>query len=109
MTKEKRQKTIKVRVTQSEFDEIEKKKGVYSTSNFMRNMALNNELAEQQNIKLVDPNLIRNIASIGNLLNQIARVANIHAKAGYPIELAKLNIQIKSIENLLSEVVSNAS
>ncbi len=108
MTKEKREKTIKVRVTNSEFDAIDKKRGNYSMSNFMRNSALNIEMQEQPDIKLADPALIKNIASVGNLLNQIARVANLHAKAGYPIEVARLNIQIKSIENLMKKVVSDA-
>ncbi|WP_437104184.1 plasmid mobilization protein, partial [Vibrio parahaemolyticus] len=47
MTKEKREKTIKVRVTNSEFDAIEKRRGNYSMSNFMRNSALNIEMKEQ--------------------------------------------------------------
>lgn len=109
MTKEKRDKVIKIRVTNSEFELLEKKKEHISMSDFMRNAALNKEMPAQKEIKLADPNLIKNIASVGNLLNQIARVANLHAKAGYPIEIAKLTIQIKSIENLMREVVANAS
>ncbi|NMS01725.1 hypothetical protein HKB36_01585 [Vibrio parahaemolyticus] len=108
MTKEKREKTIKVRVTNSEFDAIEKRRGNYSMSNFMRNSALNIEMKEQPDIKLADPALIKNIASVGNLLNQIARVANQHAQAGYPIEGARLNTQIKLIENLMNKLGSEA-
>ncbi|MCF9846369.1 MobC family plasmid mobilization relaxosome protein, partial [Vibrio parahaemolyticus] len=56
-----------------------------------------------------DPKLLSSISRIGNLLNQIARVANTHAKSGYPMEAARVTLQIKSIKEMLSEVLENAS
>ncbi|ENE9929764.1 plasmid mobilization relaxosome protein MobC [Vibrio parahaemolyticus] len=109
MTRENRNKTIKIRVTQSEFDLIEANKGSFSMSDYMRKSALKAGKVKQKQVISTDPKLLSSISRIGNLLNQIARIANTHAKAGYPMEAARVTLQIKSIKEMLSETLENAS
>ncbi|MBM5152235.1 plasmid mobilization relaxosome protein MobC, partial [Vibrio parahaemolyticus] len=103
MTRENRSKTIKFRVTQAEFDLIEANRGSFSMSDYMRKTALKAGKIKQKQVVLIDPKLLSSISRIGNLLNQIARVANTHAKSGYPMEAARVTLQIKSIKEMLSE------
>ncbi|MBM5152216.1 plasmid mobilization relaxosome protein MobC, partial [Vibrio parahaemolyticus] len=98
MTRENRSKTIKFRVTQAEFDLIEANRGSFSMSDYMRKTALKAGKIKQKQVVLIDPKLLSSISRIGNLLNQIARVANTHAKSGYPMEAARVTLQIKSIK-----------
>ena len=109
MTRENRNKTIKIRVTPSEFDLIDNLKGNLSMSDFMRKSGLKNGKAKGKKISMTDPKLLTEIARVGNLLNQITRVVNTHAKSGYPLEAARVSIHIKSIEGLLRETLKNAS
>lgn len=109
VTRENRNKIIKIRVTPSEFDLIDNHKGNLSMSDFMRKSALKSGKIKIKNISMADPKLLTEIARVGNLLNQIAKVVNTHAKAGYPLEAARVSIHIKSIEGLLRETLKNAS
>ncbi|EOB4122201.1 hypothetical protein ACG9VW_004580 [Vibrio parahaemolyticus] len=109
MTRENRNKTIKIRVTSSEFDLIDNHKGNLSMSDFMRKSALKSGKIKSKKTSMADPKLLTEIARVGNLLNQITRVVNTHAKAGYPLEAARVSIHIKSIEGLLRETLKNAS
>ncbi len=55
-------------------------------SDFMRKSGLKNGKAKGKKISMADPKLLTEIARVGNLLNQITRVVNTHAKSGYPFD-----------------------
>lgn len=68
---EKREQSIKIRVTQDEKDKLNELKTQDELAAWMRELALN-----QKPIKRADPNLVRGIGRIGSNLNQIAKHAN---------------------------------
>jgi len=51
-----------------------------------------------------DPALMRDLAAIGNNLNQIARVANSAALAGTPIDCIRILASLKAIEQRISGI-----
>ena len=68
---EKRERYIKIRVTQDEKDRLNELKTQSELASWMRELALN-----AKPIKRADPNLVRAIGRIGSNLNQIAKHAN---------------------------------
>lgn len=52
-----------------------------------------------------DPELVRQVAVIGNNLNQIARAANTAVVTGTPIEVIKLLVELAAIERKLGSLV----
>lgn len=68
---DKREQSIKIRVTQDEKDRLNELKTQDELAAWMRELALN-----QKQIKRADPNLVRAIGRIGSNLNQIAKHAN---------------------------------
>lgn len=68
---EKRERSIKIRVTQKEKDTLNELKTQEELASWMRELALN-----QNPIKRADPNLVRSIGRFGSNLNQIAKHAN---------------------------------
>jgi hypothetical protein len=68
---EKRERYIKIRVTQDEKDRLNELKTQSELASWMRELALN-----AKPIKRADPNLVRAIGRLGSNLNQIAKHAN---------------------------------
>lgn len=68
---EKREQSIKIRVTQDEKDRLNELKTQDELAAWMRELALN-----QKPIKRADPALVRAIGRIGSNLNQIAKHVN---------------------------------
>lgn len=68
---EKRELSIKIRVTQDEKDKLNELKTQDELAAWMRELALS-----QKPIKRADPNLVRAIGRIGSNLNQIAKHVN---------------------------------
>ncbi|AGP50160.1 hypothetical protein PSYCG_00180 (plasmid) [Psychrobacter sp. G] len=68
---EKRELSIKIRVTQDEKDTLNELKTQDELASWMRELALN-----QNPIKRADPDLVRAIGRFGSNLNQIAKHAN---------------------------------
>lgn len=106
----KRNKEIKIRVSEGELSSIKENSGG-NVANFMRELALGNVAPQAKNITIVkrentnheiaDPALLRQLSSIGNLLNQATRIANTQVKAGHPLEAARLSISILAAEKAL--------
>lgn len=68
---EKREQSIKIRVTQDEKDRLNELKTQDELAAWMRELALN-----QKPIKRADPDLVRAIGRLGSNLNQIAKHVN---------------------------------
>lgn len=93
---EKREQSIKIRVTQDEKDRLNELKTQDELAVWMRELALN-----QKQIKRADPELVRAIGRIGSNLNQIAK----HANSNKQLDSNVLT-SINRIETLLIDVIN---
>lgn len=93
---EKRELSIKIRVTQDEKDTLNDLKTQDELASWMRELALN-----QNPIKRADPNLVRAIGRFGSNLNQIAKHANTQKELDTHILSA-----INRIELMLIDVIN---
>ena len=100
---EKRQKIIKIRLTEDEYDELLKRKTEKSLAPWMRAICLEQKVEKGQIIK-ADPDLVRQIAIIGNNLNQIARHVNRNREVDFAVSQS-----LKKIEQSLEELLENAT
>lgn len=55
-------------------------------------------------VSAADPALLRQLASIGNNLNQIAKAVNESNKSAKPVEMVSLLVTLKSIERSLEKL-----
>lgn len=100
---EKRQKVIKIRVTENEHNELLKRKTGKELASWMRNICLEQVVEKGQIIK-ADPDLVRQIAIMGNNLNQIARHVNRNREVDFAVSQS-----LKKLEQSLGELLENAT
>ena len=93
---EKRELSIKIRVTQDEKDRLHDLKTQEGLAVWMRELALS-----QNPIKRADPKLVGAIGRIGSNLNQIAKYANTNEELDNQV-LSSIN----RIETLLIDVIN---
>ena len=93
---EKRELSIKIRVTQDEKDKLNELKTQDELAAWMRELALS-----QKPIKRADPNLVRAIGRIGSNLNQIAKHVNTNKQISDK-DLSSIN----RIELILIDVIN---
>ena len=103
---EKKTKLLTMKVDEAEKEKWQKLAASYnmSLSELIRNRLNNLEMPPQpkkRKIKTpkVDPELIRQVAAIGNNLNQIARRVNQGEKFDIVIELRSIEIQLERLLN----------
>jgi len=92
----KRDQEIKIRVTQSEKDQLNELKTQVSLAVWLRELGLN-----AKSIERADPELVRAIGRIGSNLNQIAKYVNTKKEVDVNV-LSTVN----RIESLLIEVIN---
>ena len=73
---EKRTKSIRIRVTPEEHELFSEKSGDLSISEWIRGLATGATALKKRRIPKIDPAALRQLAGIGNNLNQIARIVN---------------------------------
>ena len=93
---DKREQSIKIRVTQNEKDRLNELKTQEELAAWMRELALN-----QNPIKRADPELVRAIGRMGSNLNQIAKHVNIKKELD-----DKVLSSINKIQSLLIDVIN---
>ena len=96
-----RSKSIKIRVSEQEKSALLSRAGSMTLADFMRETALGRELVPQRKFREpppADPALLRELARIGNNLNQLARASN----AGTPA--VDLLVQLQAIEAELKQL-----
>ena len=79
MTNEKREKSIKIKVTEKEFfelNEIKNKSGYSALAVYLREVGLEQKISSKKDYPKVDPDLLFQLSGIGNNINQIARQVN---------------------------------
>ena len=77
------------------------KSGITPVSEWIRSFAAGIVAEEKRKVPKVDPAFLRQIAGIGNNLNQIARVVNTKKNA---VEKAWLLSQLASVEDALRDL-----
>lgn len=110
----KREREIKIRLSNDEHDQILKMANGKPLASFMREYCLSadNEyfakVAKANRAKInrltVNPELLRQLAGIGNNVNQISRNLNALLRVGQGVDLIKLLIILQSIERELNEI-----
>ena len=98
MQLEKRTKEIKLRLTEAEYEALMQKKDG-ALASWVRQVALGEEIRAKVKPPNIDPNLLRQLAAIGNNLNQIAR--NINSGAWGANDSLKIIHRLVSIEQSL--------
>ena len=73
-----RTKEIKIRLTEEEHQALLDRCTKSSLATWMREICLGEKQTKQSKVIEVDPKLLRQLAGIGNNLNQIARLVNQH-------------------------------
>lgn len=103
---EKREKTIKIRVSAEEFETLKFNSTKVQLAEWMRETCLNpgqgDLVRESTGPEPVDPALLRGLAGIGNNLNQIARRVN--SGEWGPLDTVRIVAALAAIEREVSEV-----
>ena len=91
----KRTKSIKIRVTESELEQLNANKGRAELARWLREIGLSGGVGRQDVVRHeLPPEVVRILAGIGGNLNQLARHINTEAKAG------SLDLRLHSVELL---------
>lgn len=99
----KRTKSIKIRVTEEEHQALRARCTKAKLAEWMREKCLNAEVVEQKKKHATDPVLLRQLAAIGNNINQIARRINRVSDTEQISVLAELLSITEMIESLADD------
>ncbi|MDD3497871.1 MAG: plasmid mobilization relaxosome protein MobC [Aliarcobacter skirrowii] len=105
---ENRTKSIKIRLTDSELEQLQANKGRAELARWLRELGLSGAGGRQEVVKhQLPPELVRTLAGIGSNLNQIARHINTASKSGRGDALlvaVELLTQLAATERALNAV-----
>ena len=106
MTKEKikRRKEIKIRLTEEEHQAFLDRCTKASLASWIREICLNEKKTKQSRVVEVNPQLLRQLAGIGNNLNQIAKIVNQKAKTNTPLDSIAVITALHGIEQELKRI-----
>ncbi|EMC9392934.1 plasmid mobilization relaxosome protein MobC [Vibrio parahaemolyticus] len=102
---EKRTKIIKIRATEDEYQCLLKRCDRPELAPWMRDVCLNQHELTRAKIPTVDPALLRQIAAVGNNVNQIARVVNTNKHD--PLVVLNAVARLTSIESKLDMILNS--
>ena len=100
----KRQKEIKIRLTDEEHKNLLDRCNTASLASWMRETCLSEKRTKQSKVVEVDPQLLRQLAGIGNNLNQIARIINQQSKSNEAIDRIAVITALSGIERELQRL-----
>ena len=98
----KREKVIKIRVTEEEYTALKKSSTKPRLAEWMRESCLGISPKKQRKTPTINPELLRQLSSIGNNLNQIARQINA-SKAGVINHIYLLSV-LTAIQGEIQEI-----
>ena len=104
MEKQKRSRSITVWLTDDEYKILHDKKTQSRIGAWVRDTCLGVE-SKKRKYKPVEPALLRELASIGNNVNQIAKHTNIEA-LGSGVDNVRLLIELSLIREQLNELLN---
>ena len=99
-----RQREIKIRLTDAEHEALLARCTKPSLATWMRETCLGEKQTKQSRIQEVDPQLLRQLAGIGNNLNQIARIINQQSKTDAPLDRVAVITALSGIERELQRL-----
>lgn len=99
--KEKRTKSVKIRLLDSEFEQLQQMKECSELATWMRETCLNKKVKRRNPPPVVDPLLLRQLAALGNNVNQIARQCNSKLE---PTDALEVLVRLDAIETFLKKV-----
>ncbi|WP_110669460.1 MobC family plasmid mobilization relaxosome protein [Salinicola halophilus] len=97
----KRTESVKIRLSKIEKNQIIENSNGLKVAVWLRELALGNKSKSRKPIPKADPELIRELARIGNNINQIARLANENKKSGFDFNAFAVLQQLQEIESQL--------
>lgn len=97
----KRQKEIKIRLTDEEHQALKDRCTKANLATWIRETCLSEKRTARSKTIPTDPNLLRQLAGIGNNLNQIARIVNQQSKTDSPIDRIAIITALSGIEKEL--------
>ena len=97
-------KEIKIRLTEEEHQALLNRCTKASLATWMRETCLGEKQTKQSKVIEVDPKLLRQLAGIGNNLNQIARLVNQHSKQDSVLDRIAIITALSSIERELQRL-----
>ncbi len=100
----KRTKEIKIRLTEEEHQALLNRCTKASLATWIRETCLGEKQTKQSKVIEVDPKLLRQLAGIGNNLNQIARLVNQHSKQDSVLDRIAIITALSSIERELQRL-----
>jgi len=95
-----RQKSLKVRLTDAEYAQLKQQADGRPMASYLRSLCLGSTAMPSNTQTSVNPQLLRQLAGIGNNTNQIARRVNQHLAQGG--ELTRDDVQI--LEQLFQSI-----
>ena len=99
---EKRAKIIKIRATESEYHDLIKRSPKPRLAEWMREFCLGARVPRANAVPSVDPALLRQLAGLGNNLNQIARAIN--SQKWRPVDRIQVVAALASIQRELAAI-----
>lgn len=103
-----RHKIIRVRVNDSEWNRLHENAGPFKVSPYLRALGLGQQVRKRATPK-ADPELIRQLARLGNNVNQLAKTANEYRKAGRLVEAVELLAVLNGIDEKLDYIKHQAT
>lgn len=104
---EKRDRVIKIRATESEYNELVARCPKPRLAEWMREHCLGTKVPRANTVPNVAPALLRQLAGMGNNLNQIARA--IHSQEWKPVDRVQVIAALVSIQRELSLIKSEST
>lgn len=104
---EKRQREIKIRLTEAEHQNLLNRSTRPELAAWMRETCLAEKPSQRAQIIKTDPALLRQLAGIGNNLNQIARTINQQARANTAIDRISIIAALSGIELELQRLAND--
>jgi len=102
-----RNKEIKIRLTQEEYEQLLQRKTKARLAEWVRETCLGSDLSKKaKSVPKIDPDLLITLSKIGSNLNQIARYLNMDRTLSVQ-EKIKALLELASIEQSLGEIVGN--
>ncbi|KAA8663459.1 MULTISPECIES: MobC family plasmid mobilization relaxosome protein [Vibrio] len=97
---DKREKIIKIRATESEYDALVKRSSKPRLAEWMREYCLDAKVPRANTVPKVDPALLRQLSGMGNNLNQIARAIN--SQDWKPVDRVQIVAALSSLQRELN-------
>lgn len=104
----KREHIIRIRVNEEEWAQLQQNSGASKVSPFLRDLGLRNAIRKEKTPR-ADPDLIRQLAGIGNNINQLTRTANQLRKEGRRIDALALLSTLDAMQSDIDAIRRHAN